>query len=368
MKLPVIDGPHAQLPRLYARWMGDVLPGPIPAETEATCDDCAMCAGGADRPTADFLFDPSTKCCTYIPELPNYIVGLILNDDDANFAAGRATMIDRLETGVAITPISIGKSPTEMFLYQQTSQLEAFGRNPNLRCPHYLEDANGACGLWKHRAAVCATWHCKHVRGMVGFRFWKEIFQLLVQVELELAHWCVMELDVGTAALQNLFSLPVSDDGPTGPTPAGLLDGKRTDEASAEIWGEWAGRQKEFYAACGQLVETLAWEDVTKLCGSATRIHERLTRDAYKNLVLDEIPESLRVGPIKLVQMGADFHRVKSYSPLDPLDLPRKLVELLHYFDGRPTKDAIKSIAADTGHKLDDDLVRKLVDFQILVP
>lgn len=31
------------LPPLYAAWMEQVLPGPIPVETQATCQQCAMC-------------------------------------------------------------------------------------------------------------------------------------------------------------------------------------------------------------------------------------------------------------------------------------------------------------------------------------
>src|SRR5947209_14647397 len=88
------------LPPLYAAWMDQLLAGSIPEETEATCSDCAMCTTGSGQASVSpFFFDPRTKCCTYIPQLPNFLVGRILADDDPAFAAGRATVEARLRTG-----------------------------------------------------------------------------------------------------------------------------------------------------------------------------------------------------------------------------------------------------------------------------
>jgi hypothetical protein len=53
---------------------------------------------------------------------------------------------------------------------------------------------------------------------------------------------------------------------------------------------------------------------------------------------------------------------------LDPLDAPESVLQLLQYFDGRPTADALALIAAERGVTLDAALVRKLVDFKLLVP
>jgi hypothetical protein len=58
---------------------------------------------------------------------------------------------------------------------------------------------------------------------------------------------------------------------------------------------------------------------------------------------------------------------IVAHSSLDPLDLPSSLLEVLCYFDGRPTEDALKTIAAEHGIKLDASLIRKLTDFEVLV-
>ena len=39
-ELPVI--PASPLPALYAAWIDQLLAGPLPQESNATCDDCAM--------------------------------------------------------------------------------------------------------------------------------------------------------------------------------------------------------------------------------------------------------------------------------------------------------------------------------------
>jgi hypothetical protein len=42
-------------------------------------------------------------------------------------------------------------------------------------------------------------------------------------------------------------------------------------------------------------------------------------------------------------------------------------MDLLHYFDGRPTESALAAIAGERGVRLDPALIRKLVDFKLLV-
>ncbi|NOT62653.1 MAG: hypothetical protein HOP19_20800, partial [Acidobacteria bacterium] len=92
-ELPVL--PTSSLPPLYAAWVDELLGGAIPPETEATCDDCAMLAPEiAPRGSAEY-FNPATKCCAYVPMLPNFLVGRLLNDRDAAAAQGRATVVAR---------------------------------------------------------------------------------------------------------------------------------------------------------------------------------------------------------------------------------------------------------------------------------
>lgn len=365
-QLPVITTPPA-LPPLYAAWMDELLSGPIPHETDATCDDCAMCSdSGADAEEGGgTFFNPQTKCCAYVPELPNYLVGRILADRDPDSAKGRATVLARLEAGVGVTPLGLGPPPVFAVLYGRSAST-LFGQSRTLRCPHYLADEGGRCGVWKHRASVCATWYCKYVRGATGQDFWQTLHQLLSTVEQSLARWCVHELDPGGAALKLLF--PPGETGANASVDPHALDGAPEPKRQRALWGNWAGREADYYGACARLVEPLTWPDVLARSGPAVRIYARLTSAAYGQLMSAELPAALTVGSFHSTRLGADAQVVSSYSGFDPIELPKSLLEVLHYFDGRPTAQARAAISTERGININHELLRKLVDFKILVP
>jgi hypothetical protein len=161
------------LPPLYAAWVEDLLGGSIPPETRATCHDCAMCEDGADYQAPDSkFFNPVTKCCTYLPEISNFLTGQILADDDPAITKGRASIEARINAGVAVTPLGLGRNQRYALLYDNMD-VQVFGRAQSLRCPHYIDEQGGLCGIWKYRNSVCSTWFCRHVRGVAGESFGK---------------------------------------------------------------------------------------------------------------------------------------------------------------------------------------------------
>jgi hypothetical protein len=364
-QLPVI--PPSPLPALYAAWIDQLLAGPLPQESNATCDDCAMLAEDTrEQARSEAFFNPQTKCCTYVPELPNYLVGRILSDDDPAFASGRATVEERLHLGVKVTPLGLGQPPNFKLLYG-TSAASLFGRSRSLRCPHYLANEGGRCGVWKHRASICATWYCKYVRGAVGMDFWKAMHQLLLAVEKSLSRWCVLELDIGAQALKHLFPPPAPPDR-AGVIDPGALDGIGDPLETRMLWGAWAGRELEFYRECGRIVNALDWKEVTVIGGPELQIFARLLREAYAKLLSEKMPERLKVGPIEMISIDQDSCLITSYSSYDPLSVPRQLIEVLGHFDGRTTEEALESIAVAEGVTLDSTLLRQLTDFDVLIP
>jgi len=368
--LPVIPVATATLlPPLYAAWMDALLEGPIPPETEATCDDCAMCPRASDPGAGTGIyFDPKVKCCSMFPELANFLVGRLLGDDDPALAPGRDAVRARIRAGAGITPLGLGRSPLEALLYQNRPA-GAFGRSRALRCPYFVEDAvSGGCGVWRHRAAVCATYFCKHVRGAVGQRFWKALHQLLGAVETALARHAALELGLDASALRRLFPLP-GEPAPADADAGRQLDGSSSDEPSRRaLFGRFAGREEAFYGACAAIVDGLAWADVERVGGPDVRLYARLARAAHDELLSDHVPLALRPGAVQIVASDRDFVRVWSYSHYDPVAVPKGLLDVLCWFDGRPTAEAVRAIEAARGVKLDAATVRKLVDFGILVP
>jgi Fe-S-cluster containining protein len=347
--------------------MEHVLAGGIPDETDATCADCAMCSADITRRAgSDLFYNPETKCCTFTPTLPNFLVGRILRDDDALCAQGRLSVDARLGAGLAVTPLGVGPPLTFRSLYAATST-QAFGRSKTLRCPHYLEEGGGRCGIWKHRESVCTTFYCKHVRGAVGSKFWKSLQRLLLAVEQSLSEWCVVELDVGVEALGVLFGSNPSRTQNHQPDSL-ALDRKVDRRLYDRAWGTWSGREREFYGEAARLVDGLEWPDILAIGGPELRICDRLIRDAYAELTSKELPPFLTVGRMSVLPMGHESWRVTTYSATDPLACPRSLMAALPNFDGRSTVESMLLIEQREGIRLSAGLVRKLADFEMLIP
>lgn len=355
-------GTPAALPPLYATWMRELLDGDPPREGLATCDDCAMVAPAEPRPARGLFFERDLKCCTYVPRLPNFGVGRILADHDPASAGGRASVEARIDARIGVSPLGLDRPAVPDLLFEHGVP-EVFGRSRTLRCPHLSTDA--LCGIWKHRNGVCATWFCKYERGSVGQRFWGALRELLAAVEESLASWCLLELRVGSDALEELFPgrIPASRRRIT----AASLDGRPDEARYRRVWGDWLGREREFYRRSTALVECLAWTDIVRIGGSEVALRARLTVEAWRQTRSDALPERAEVGPFEVVALRRSVARIRAYSDLDPVDLPRLVLDALPEFDGRSISAAIDRIRARHNLILEPALVRRLLDVGVLV-
>jgi hypothetical protein len=355
----VIDA--ALLPPLFARWLGEWIAEPVPRESHATCDRCAMCAPDGQPATGGSFFHPAIKCCTYLPSIPNFLVGRIVNDDGDDLAVGRATIVQRIDAGIAVTPFGLGVPAPYQVLYRNAHGF--FGRAEGLRCPHYLPD-QGRCGIWRHREATCATWFCKHEHGATGQSFWATIRELLRAIERDLARWCVLTLVHDDRALSALSTADQADE----QLDAYALDGLPNPKRHRALWGEWTGRERAFFVEAARLVDPLQWNDVLEICGPAVRLQAAAVRAAHRPLVEHRIPTVLRLGRYEVIQASAEGSTLATYSEFDPLHVPQRLVDALQFFDGRPTADACDAIARQRGVVLTSTQLREFMDFRVLVP
>ena len=354
----------SSLPPLYTGWIDDLLGGKIPSETRATCNDCAMCDSVEKKDAAKF-FNPQSKCCTYVPVIPNFLVGMILADDDPAMAAGRASVEKRLEATIAVTPMGLEWPLKSRAQYTQM-ETHAFGRAQTLRCPHYVNEQGGLCGIWKYRNSVCSTWFCKYVRGAVGRDFWESTKLLLLTIETELSRWCALKLGLDEAALPQLLK-QILMPGQLPNLKLEDIEEQVNQQKQQRLWANWHGREREFYLACGALVSQLTLPDVLAICGSEVQVRSRLTQKAYRAVIGTEIPERLKAGPFTVMQAGRDFYSL--YAPgigLDIFHLSGKVMRLLPYFDGRPTTEIVSEIVDKEGLRFTDELLRRLLDFKIL--
>jgi hypothetical protein len=321
-------------------------------------------AGAEDRES--LYFHPDTKCCTYIPDLPSFLVGRILDDGDPALAPGRATVEQRIDARVGVTPLGLHRPPVHLLLYQHGAQ-SGFGRAVSLRCPHYRTDTGGTCGIWRHRNGVCSTWYCKHTRGATGQRVWHALDQLLAIVERSLTRWCLLQLDLDGEALARLLPRGADREGEGTTIDAEGIDGIVAEGAYAALWGTWRGRERELYRRAAELVSALEWPDVVRIGGASVEAFARVVVHEQAALGETSLPRRLTVGPFQTVAVGRERVRVVTYSPYDPLELPRLLVDVLPYFDGRPTTQTLRQIRDERGLNIQPSLVRRLLDFGILV-
>ena len=192
------------LPDLYARWCQELLGEQPPEESLATCNDCAMC-GEENESTGDGLwFNAETKCCTYHPSLPNFLVGMLLADESPEMAEGRARIRETMRNGVRVTPWGL-PAPRDHTLRYSAAGGSGFGISRALRCPYYLTESGG-CGIWRYRNSVCSTWFCKHVRGSTGHRFWEALKSLLGRVEFILGSWCLSTMKLEPKLVQRILA------------------------------------------------------------------------------------------------------------------------------------------------------------------
>jgi hypothetical protein len=298
------------------------------------------------------LFDPATKCCTYVPTLPNFLVGLILNDDDPGASVGRASIERRIAAGIGVTPLGLQSDPRYALIYKHVGG-ELFGRTTGLRCPHYLPADGGQCGIWRYRNAACATWFCKYERGRIGKRFWDALLQLLTMVERHLGLWAAAALGEPVAGLGPAL-LPYYATALPGP---------------ASIWSQrWAGCPQEFYRAAARLVEPLTWSHVREIGGPELALVAGQLRAAHGAMQVDNVPRYLRLGAVGSVPSDDGNSALSGYNRNDMLLLSSSLAAALERFDGRrPTAHVCEEITEPGGTPLDHATVRRLVDFGVLV-
>jgi hypothetical protein len=135
------------------------------------------------------------------------------------------------------------------------------------------------------------------------------------------------------------------------------------------LWGRWLGREAEFYRECARLAEGLSWARLLEIGGSELRAYYQVAAHHQAQLLDESMPPELQVGAMRMVAAGQSTCQFWTYSNLDALELPTRLIDVLHFFDGsRSTEEALREVYAETGVRLEPDIVRQLADFEVLIP
>jgi hypothetical protein len=292
-------------------------------------------------------FEIKTKCCTYIPAIPNFLAGKILENNVAVFNSYWKRAHVRPQ----------GVWPHQDFVAQYRPASPLFGRNLDWRCPYYLEKEGGLCGIWEQRNARCATWFCKHLRGKISHDFWSSVEALLTSVEAVLSLWCIHQLKAGSDDFRKIFPLnPEETSFPEWLQQQFFYQG---NGARDFIWGEWINRERDFFCACNRLVAALAWNDVWNICGARLDSLEQTVMNCYARITSDFFPDVVKLSEFKQLDVGAEEVRLWTVNPYDPVTLSKETLRLLHRKNGARMEDVTKIIPKE--------LIVKLFDAGILI-
>jgi len=205
---------------------------PLPTERFAPCNACPQVEAGA--------FVAACKCCGYLPQVPNYLLGLALQNEAtaplvrAVIAAGNA-----LPQGTDMSPARFRRSVA-------LDSADGYGTDPVMACPFLVD---GGCGIYAYRNAVCSTYFCTHDHGDVGEEFWTHLQSLFGAAESAVCQWAMGR--AGRAWSDVVDALAhLSDDLDGLSTP----DEAWTPAALDAVWGPWRGREEAFYRACADAI------------------------------------------------------------------------------------------------------------------
>lgn len=355
------DTLREKLPPIYEKLLSPELDVPAIVETRATCENCEMCDKGTmPAEVSAIYFRSDTKCCTFQPSLPNFLVGSILRDTSPDMAEGQRRIRERIAGRIGVTPYCLMPSNKYLLLYR-AAKVTSFGRSKTLMCPYLTSD--GRCSIWRHREGVCATFYCKYDGGQKGFAFWKAFRSYLGHVEASLAVWA-------TRAIARDVKQPPLEE--TTLTLEELEDRPPSEETYARTWGTWLGREEEFYVACANKVRNLSRQEFVQLVDETPKGRDLLgeLRARYAALTAAKLPDRLALNPkVRRLPVAGGIAITTPYNAYDSMLLEKDLVDVLEKLrHDEPLTETRRRLSDEEGIEFADELLLHLVNHLILVP
>lgn len=341
----------SQLPSIYVGLLPELFSQlEAPDEKYATCANCAMvCEGKQDR---QVRYSPDIKCCTYYPSVPNFLVGAILSEPN-DMDEGKKRIMNQIRKRRASSPVGVYAPRIYHAMYQR-GHGQGFGRSARLVCP-YFDSNGGLCTIWRHREAVCSTFFCKTSAAKPGRIFWDGVKSYLRMAQRVLTLHALKELKI--ANYGRLVEDFMSEQYEFGPLSTEDLDEQIGEEQWNMIWGDWVGREAEFYIACYQTIKKLNITDFSRLAGIESDY--LLTNVVVKLNNVTNFPSFLKIN-LSNYNKTDDGLRYKIRLPVTDVivELP---VDIGDKFDGKNSTEEILS-AASLNHlnMFDEELVTSL--------
>lgn len=342
-----------EFPQLYNKFLDPFFEQEIPTESYATCNDCAMKCG---TPKVQ-AFSPKLKCCTYFPKIPNYLIGAILDDQSRELEIGHKRVSDLVKEKIGVTPFGLFPPKKYSLLYTQGEG--TFGNSTSLLCPYYIKEL-GSCSIWKYREAVCSTYFCKHVLGTKGKYFWDRLRDYMIFVQGILSLFAIRQLGLNAWYSDNMFNRHIS----LQRLNANEMDNLPLDkEEYNSYWGDWAGREVDFFIESHKIIKGLSREKVIELLGFPNENYLSNLSFLLKQCL--SLPNRLKTNKDSI---DAKIKSKDFIISIDEIGVQYEVpFDLLKYFDGSKTNEEINSIVIDEQNfEIDGDLLLSLYNYNLL--
>jgi len=352
------DSLRGMLPPVYRPLFDEFFDKEKVIETRAKCDTCSMCNHGDPSPVPMEYFRSDTKCCTYFPQLPNYLVGAVLADPSPEQAEGKKRLRKIIASRIGITPWWVNRSGKMQLIFSAYS--DGFGRAESLRCPLYDQhNPEASCTIWRHRETVCMTYYCKYNGGQRGYEFWVAFKDYLAQVQAYTVKFAAEAVDRSVIEPPFKKNLTVEE----------IDDLPPKDSDYAKWWGKWAGREEEFYIKCHEWLESVPKEQFAMNIDAIAPVKQKLDETKHRYSLLEQklIPANLvRNARMREHHVGEKVV-VTTYHRYDSFSLDKDLYDVVGMFRSNESLQENLDRLKGEGIELAPDLIEFLFAAGVLV-
>ena len=270
-----------KIPLIYHSILEEILTISFPQEKIANCTSCNLCQT-EKSPYLDI------KCCNYFPFMTNFLLGGILSDtEETSLIEGKRIVRELIKSKKGVTPYGIlphnSYSSTQKEIFKKENIFGTKEEMEQQKCP-YLFDGN--CSVWKYREHLCVSFFCLSVGGKNGNHFWEKVDDLLNLVEQKLSKFVLLKLNWNVETIlsakinQKCFEIENED-------------GSINEENYKSLWGEWFGREEEFFIEAYKCIQDIDKKAINEIIGIEFEILKKAIKSSSLTFEKNVYPEIL---------------------------------------------------------------------------